>query len=60
MIDIEAGRKFWAFQPLHAHGSPPVADTQWLRSTIDAFVLAKLVSSQTLATQTVDFCVNLL
>jgi len=45
MIDIEAGRKFWAFQPLRAHGSPPVADTQWPRSAIDAFVLAKLEGS---------------
>jgi len=41
-IDIEAGRKFWAFQPPQAHAPPPVADAQWPRSEIDAFVLARL------------------
>ncbi|MEX0819397.1 MAG: DUF1553 domain-containing protein [Pirellulaceae bacterium] len=44
-IDIEAGRKFWAFQPPQAHAPPPVADSQWPRSEIDAFVLARLEAS---------------
>ncbi|MDB5293029.1 MAG: hypothetical protein JWL69_4270 [Phycisphaerales bacterium] len=38
---LEAGRKFWSFQPL-AHPQPPtVKDEQWARTPIDRFVLAK-------------------
>jgi hypothetical protein len=41
-IDIEAGKKFWSFQPLH-HVEPPTAvkdDAHWCRTPIDRFVLA--------------------
>ena len=41
-IDIEAGRKFWAFQPPRVQAPPVVADATWPRSEIDAFVLARL------------------
>ncbi|MEO8499140.1 MAG: c-type cytochrome domain-containing protein, partial [Planctomycetota bacterium] len=41
-IDIEAGRKFWAFQPPQAPVPPPVVDNAWPRSEIDSFVLARL------------------
>ena len=38
-IDIEQGRKFWAFQPL-SHVSPPsVKNEQWVRTDVDRFVL---------------------
>jgi hypothetical protein len=40
-MDIEARRKFWAFQPLN-HGEPPaVQNVSWLRTPIDRFILAK-------------------
>jgi hypothetical protein len=44
-LDLEAARKFWSLQPV---GSPSVPDTSrsdWARSDIDRFVLAKLEAS---------------
>jgi cytochrome c553 len=41
-IDIEAGRKFWAFQPPRRHKRPATKNVDWPQSDIDAFVLAKL------------------
>jgi cytochrome c553 len=41
-IDIEKGRKFWAFQPPTPHKAPePAASNFAIRSLIDAFVHAK-------------------
>jgi cytochrome c553 len=41
-IDIQAGRKFWAFQPVSDPTPPKVKDTAWPFDPIDRFVLAKL------------------
>ncbi len=41
-IDVEEGRKFWAFQPPRPHRVPQVQDTSWPRGDIDAFLLAGL------------------
>ena len=41
-IDIEAGREFWAFQPVKRAKTPTVSDTDWPLTGIDAFVLARL------------------
>ncbi|MHC4880291.1 MAG: DUF1549 domain-containing protein, partial [Planctomycetota bacterium] len=41
---IEAGRQFWAFQPVRK-ASPPQLDDEWVQSPIDAFVLRKLVDA---------------
>jgi hypothetical protein len=41
-IDIEKGKQFWSFQPPKAHTAPTVKDSAWVRSPIDAFILAKL------------------
>ena len=35
-------KRFWAFQPLRDHGPSQVQDAGWVRSPIDAFILAKL------------------
>jgi hypothetical protein len=40
-IDIEAGREFWSFQPLNAAPPPEVAETAWVRTPIDRYILAK-------------------
>lgn len=44
-IDIEAGRRWWAFQPLETQPQPPVADPvfakRWTKTKIDWFVLAR-------------------
>ncbi|MFO1094281.1 MAG: DUF1549 domain-containing protein, partial [Planctomycetaceae bacterium] len=41
-IDIEAGRKHWAFQPLRNSPPPDVANMDWPLGDIDRFVLAAL------------------
>jgi hypothetical protein len=41
-INIEKGRKFWAFQPASRRSTPSVSDTAWPRGDIDRFVLARL------------------
>jgi mono/diheme cytochrome c family protein len=41
-IDIEAGRKFWSFQPLSRQPLPEKTDAAAKRGRIDAFVLAEL------------------
>ncbi|MBM4067535.1 MAG: DUF1549 domain-containing protein [Planctomycetes bacterium] len=41
-IDIEKGRRFWAFQPARPATVPAVKDTAWPKSDIDRFLLAQL------------------
>jgi hypothetical protein len=41
-IDIEQGRKFWAFQPVTDPKVPPVRDEAWPLDPVDRFLLAKL------------------
>ncbi|MDB5295055.1 MAG: hypothetical protein JWO31_1038, partial [Phycisphaerales bacterium] len=41
-IDVEAGRKWWAFQPVAATEPPTVRDGGWAKRKIDRFVLAGL------------------
>jgi hypothetical protein len=40
-IDIEEGKKFWAFRPLE-HSEPELRDREWARTPIDGFVKAGL------------------
>jgi hypothetical protein len=42
VIDIDAGKKYWAFQPLAAAKPPEVKEKDLVRTPIDRFVLAKL------------------
>ena len=41
-IDLEKGRKFWAFQPPKKRAPPAVKGATWPRSDIDRFLLAEL------------------
>jgi cytochrome c553 len=41
-IDIEKGRKFWAFQPPQKAAPPAVKDAGWPRGDIDRFLLAEM------------------
>ena len=41
-MDLEQGRKWWAFQPVEPVAAPAVKHASWPRKKIDAFVLAKL------------------
>lgn len=45
-IDWEQARKFWAFQPVRAPAVPAVRDASWVRTPVDAFVLARLEERQ--------------
>lgn len=40
-IDVDEGKKHWAFQPVR-HGEPPRVRSDWPRNDIDRFVIAKL------------------
>jgi len=41
-VDLEAGRKHWAFHPLQ-RGQPPVVEkTEWIRTPVDRFVKSRL------------------
>jgi len=41
-IDIEAGRRFWSFQPVSPQSVPEVSDTTWPMRKLDWFVLKQL------------------
>ena len=41
-IDIEKGRKFWAFQPHRKRPVPETLNTDWPRTDIDRFILARI------------------
>jgi hypothetical protein len=41
-VDIEAGRKFWAFQKPVSHPLPTTQNPDWARRDLDHFILAKL------------------
>ena len=41
-IDLEEGRKHWAYQPLRDSAAPLVRDQAWPLTEVDAFLLAKL------------------
>jgi hypothetical protein len=41
-IDFEAGKKFWAFQPVRDAKAPAVKDTAWPLDAMDRFILAIL------------------
>ncbi|MCY2965103.1 MAG: PSD1 and planctomycete cytochrome C domain-containing protein, partial [Planctomycetota bacterium] len=41
VIDLEAGRQFWSFQPLKPVSPPDVGGSTWIKTPIDRFILAK-------------------
>ena len=45
-IDIEAGRKHWAYQPLSDPSVPKTRDADWPQTDIDRFILAGLEANQ--------------
>lgn len=42
VIDMSEGRKFWSFAPLASPVPPPVQNTAWVKTPVDAFVLSAL------------------
>lgn len=45
-IDIEAGRKFWSFQPVDFHQPPRVGDDKLVSHPVDAFIQKRLEDSK--------------
>ncbi|HVW83700.1 MAG TPA: PSD1 and planctomycete cytochrome C domain-containing protein [Bryobacteraceae bacterium] len=45
VIDFAQGRKWWAFQPVREIPAPKAKNEAWVKSKIDAFILAKLESN---------------
>ena len=41
-INLNDGRKFWAFQPVANPAAPAVKDSVWPKDTLDRFLLAKI------------------
>lgn len=41
-MDVKTGREFWSFKPLAAPAPPQVRDTAWVKTPVDAFLLAQL------------------
>src|SRR5688572_16496453 len=41
-VNLEEGRKWWAFQPVKDAAPPDVKRSDWTRKPLDRFVLAKL------------------
>ena len=41
-INLEEGRKFWAFQPVANPAAPAVKDTAWSKDPLDRFLLEKI------------------
>ena len=44
-IDFEAGKQFWAFQPVRDARPPAVKNTRWPLGDVDRFILAKQESA---------------
>ncbi len=42
VIDVEEGKKFWAFQPVRHEQVPAVKKADWPLNPVDRFILAKL------------------
>lgn len=41
-MSVEEGRNWWSFQPVREISAPKVKDSAWVRTKVDAFVLARL------------------
>jgi hypothetical protein len=46
VIDLEAGRRYWAFRPLTAVTPPTVAQANRVKTPVDQFILAKLEAAK--------------
>ena len=45
-VDVEQGRGFWSFQPVHSVPAPQVSDPRWPRRKMDSFVHEQLDRQQ--------------
>ncbi len=45
-IDLDEGRQFWSFQPIASPKVPKVLSTEWAKTDIDQFIVAKLEATE--------------
>jgi hypothetical protein len=45
-MDMDAARKHWAFQPVIRPAIPAVKNAKWIRTPVDAFILAQLETNK--------------
>jgi hypothetical protein len=45
-LDLKEARRHWSFQPVRKSAPPTINDAAWVRTAVDAFVLAKLEGRQ--------------
>lgn len=53
-INIEAGKRYWAFQPLQKVEPPTVRNDAWCRTPVDRFIQAKLEAASIAANPQAD------
>ncbi|QDU92722.1 PSD1 and planctomycete cytochrome C domain-containing protein [Lignipirellula cremea] len=53
-IDIAAAKQFWSFRPLAESELPAAPASDWVRTDIDRFILAKLAEKQITPNPTID------
>jgi hypothetical protein len=53
-INIEAGKQYWAFQPLQKVVPPTVRNDAWCRTPVDRFIQAKLEAAEIAANPQAD------
>jgi hypothetical protein len=53
-VDIAAGKKHWAFQPLKEVAVPQAKDTAWVRNSIDQFIRSRQEAAGVLPNQSAD------
>ena len=54
VVDLQAGREHWAFRPLSDFPLLRVRDEDWIRTSVDRFVLAKLHQQNMIPTEEAD------
>ncbi|WP_395752746.1 PSD1 and planctomycete cytochrome C domain-containing protein [Prosthecobacter sp.] len=54
VIDIEEGKKFWAFRPVQDEKAPAVKNKDWPLGPVDRFILSRLESSGLAPAQDTD------
>jgi len=54
VIDVEAGKRFWAFRPVCNQTAPAVKQADWPLNPVDRFILAKLEANGLTPTSDAD------
>lgn len=50
-VDIEAGKRFWSFQPLRQISVPNVKNNDWVKTDVDRYILARVEKARILANE---------